>query len=330
MSKNKTDIGHYVPRTYLRSFAYKGDTCYVYDKTQPKYYQANVDNIMGERYFYDIPEEIVKLFKQNGFKQDIDIQLLEKMLGSTVDSYWGNIVKNIDQNYDEWFSLNRSWQFLDAYRCIAIQILRTPNGKATIIKAYRDIYNKNIDDKAMNVLVAGEIGEVLKATPDSFLLNFLLNDFGHICVGVNETDIPFITGDNPVLYLGKYGEDKEDIIYYPITPTRCIFLRKRKQVEAQLQTVLQEFLSGTFRIKEDLSEINTEEYRREKALRLKRNPTSEVIDADKVFKLNSSIYLASTRFVVSNKNLQEKHEKLYFMLDDGYANIQNMMEEESC
>ena len=201
MPKNKTDIEHYVPRVYLRSFAHKGDTCYVYDKTKTKYYQSNVDNIMGERDFYDIPEELVNLFKQNGFKQDIGTQLLEKMLGASADSYWSNIVKNIDQNYDEWFSLKRFEQFLNTYRCIAIQLLRTPNGKKTTLKVYRDIFNKDIDDKAMNVLVAKEIGEVLKETPDSFMLDYLLNNFGHICVGLNESVVPFITGDNPVLHI---------------------------------------------------------------------------------------------------------------------------------
>lgn len=87
MSKEKTDNGHYVPKIYLRSFAYKDDKCYVYDKIQSKYYQSNVDNIMAERYFYDIPGTIFEELEHKGVQHNIDTQLLERTLGSIVDNY---------------------------------------------------------------------------------------------------------------------------------------------------------------------------------------------------------------------------------------------------
>lgn len=326
--KDKVDIGHYVPRAYLKSFAYKGDTCYTYDRIQNKYYPSNIDNIMGERYFYDFPDEVIKAF-QDGHAENIDKQILEKLLGQTVDSYWKHIVENIESNYKEWFTLKWSMHFVDVYRCATVQLLRTKKGKDMVAAIYKGFYKKEVEEDVKNVLLAKEIGDVLKETPDSFLMEYLLNTYGHICIGLNESEIPFITGDNPVLVLNKCKG--EDIVYYPVTPKRCIFLKPRKKIESQLNNVMMEFVRGEF--KGSVADLTNEAYNREKKLMREKNPPYIEVDREFAYTLNTSIYLVSNRWIISNMDLEENKDVLYLsnadkvMMKENEHNIEALPKE---
>lgn len=236
MAQDKTTKGHYVSQIYLKSFANDKSQCHVYDKKENKYFMTNVTNIMGERYFYDISDTIVNECKYL-IKGKIEKQILEKILASTVDGYWKKIVDNIESNY-EWFSIKYLCNYLNVYKCIAIQLLRTPRGRTLTAELYRRIYGKEVKKEFENIFLAKEISEVLKEVSDSFVMDYLLNNFRHICVGINNMNVPFITADNPVITLENFEEEGKDIFYYPVTPDRCIFLLKRTVVGSQLSKVI--------------------------------------------------------------------------------------------
>lgn len=309
MAQDKAAMEHYVPQTYLKSFANDKEICYVYDKKEDNYFTPNISNIMGERYFYDIPDEIVNNY-QHAIKGKVDKQMLEKLLSSTVDGYWKNIVENIKSNY-EWFSLKYSWNYVNVYKCIAIQLLRTPRGRKLTTEFYSQTYNKEVKEGFENIFLAKEISEVLKDVSDSFMIDYLLNEFGHICVGINNTDVPFITADNPILLLNNYERKENEIIYYPIMPNRCIILMKRAAVDSQLSSVVQEFAERKFKIINDFSDISKEAYAREKALMLEKNPLTKDISVKEVIKLNTAIYMAAERFVVSSEALNSENKIIF-------------------
>lgn len=309
MAQDKAAMEHYIPQIYLRSFANDKEICYAYDKKEDKYFTPNISNIMGERYFYDIPDVIVNQY-QHLMKEKIDKQILEKILSLSVDGYWKNIVDNIELNH-EWFSIKYSWHYVDVYKCIAIQLLRTSSGREMVSELYKETYNKEVKKEFENILLIKEILEILKAEPDSFMVDYLMNNFGHICVGINNTKVPFITADNPVLTLGNFEEKGNDIVYYPVTPDRCIFLFKRNVVPSPLSTVMQEWDEGKFKITNDLSDITQEAYAREKALRIEKNPLIKDLGIEDVIKLNTAIYMAANRFVVSSEALNDENKIIF-------------------
>lgn len=303
MAQDKTANEHYVPRAYLKSFANEKQQCYVYDKQNKKPFPSNIKGILSERYFYDFDAELVKDCI------GIDVQALEKILAVTIDDYWNNIVANIDANF-EWFSLKYSWHFLDIYRCAAVQLMRTPSGKKMLLHMYNEVYGKEKDERFENIVLAKEVCNVLDENLKSVLLEIILNEYGHIAIGLNETSIPFITSDTPVFVMPNIWDKSktEMMMYYPITPQRCIFFLKRKKVENQLGNVFEDVNSGKFEIA-DLADITQEAYRREKEMLKQLNPETIILREEDVLVFNTCCAETATRYVISFQNLEK--EKLW-------------------
>lgn len=299
MAQDKTDNEHYVPKTYLRSFSDKNEHCQVFDKCNIKYFSSSVDNILAERYLYDFDMD---LFGEN---INVDKQAVEKTLGRTVDDFWKNIVDNITDNY-EWFTLKYSYHYLDVYKCMAIQLIRTPRGKRILSDIYSELYKKESDVKFENILLAREIFNILDENLKSPLLEMLLNDYGHISIGINNTEIPFITSDNPVITVPDLWEEQkhEMMMYYPITPNRCLFFHSRKKVDPQLNQVLEEVKKGKFIIS-NMYDIPQEVHRREKKINEELNPKTRQVTMDKVLILNTCMNKTATRFIVSNVSIRD-------------------------
>ena len=297
MAQDKVANEHYVPKAYLRSFMNDVKKCHIYDKANKKYFLTGIDNILAERYMYDFPKEILMGFS------NVDPQTVEKFLANTMDGYWRNIVDNIEQNF-QWFSLKYSYHFLDVYRCITMQLLRTPNGKKMLADIYGEVYQKEIKSDFENVFLARELINIIDDNLNSFLLEILLEEFGHVSIGVNDTCYPFVTSDNPVVTMANIWNKDERMIFYPVTPHRCLLLPKRKKVENQLGIVLNEVAMGKYCITE-LYEINQEAYRREKAMLKELNPESIVISEVDAFVLNSCSYLNANKYIVSNVDIEK-------------------------
>lgn len=299
LAQDKVANEHYVPKAYLRSFMNDAKKCHVYDKTSKKYFPTGINNILAERYMYDFPKEMLMGFS------NVDPQAVEKFLANTMDGYWGNIVNNINQNF-QWFSLKYSYHFLDVYRCITMQLLRTPNGKKMLADIYGEVYQKEIKSDFENIFLARELIKIIDDNFNSVLLEILLEEFGHISIGVNDTCYPFVTSDNPVVTIPNIWNKDERMIFYPVTPNRCLFLLKRKKVESQLETVLNKVAIGKYRITE-FNEINQEAYQREKAILKELNPESIVISEVDALVLNSCIYLNANKYIVSNVDIEKCH-----------------------
>lgn len=297
MAKDKTAKEHYVPQAYLKSFANNKQQCFVYDKQNNTQFTPNIINILAERYLYDFDAGLLESFPK------VDQQAVEKILSMTFDSYWCNIVDNIENNF-KWFSLKRSWNFLDVYRCAAVQLMRTPSGKEKLLKTYNAVYNETLDKKFENILLAKELLDILNENMKSILLETILTEFGHITIGINDTEIPFITSDSPVFILSnQWDEGKtEQMMYYPVTPKRCIFFFKRKYVSQQLKAVFEDVNSGKFVIN-DLSDIPQEAYRREQEMLKRLNPESIVLNSEEILLFNSCCAEMATRYIISNQDM---------------------------
>lgn len=306
MAQDKTANEHYVPRAYLRAFSNNKEQCFVFDKINNKIFPTNIQGILAQRYLYDFDKELL-----SGF-QDVEEQEIEKILGETTDSYWKNIVDNIEQNY-QWFSLKYPCHFLDVYRCVAIQMMRTPKGKKTLLDIYNEVSKRKQDARFENIVLAKEIFKVLDDKKESVLLEILLNEYGHITVGINETSIPFITSDTPVFQMPYIWDDKrnEMMIFYPITPTRCLIFHKCNYVNNMLNDVINETVTGKFIIK-DLSDITQEAYIREKEQLARLNPESRVLREEDVLVLNTCCVGLAERYVICNSN----PEKINLWLED--------------
>lgn len=303
MAQDKTANEHYVPRAYLKSFANEKQQCFVYDKQNKRHFISNINGVLAERYLYDFDMGLLENFSE------VEEQAVEKILGMTIDNYWCNIVANIENNF-ECFSLKYSWHFLDVYRCATVQLMRTPSGKKTLLNIYNEVYRKERDEKFENIVLAKEILNVLDENMKSILLEIILNEYGHITIGINNTDIPFVTSDNPVFVLANMWDKSktEMMMYYPITPKRCIFFQKRKYVGDQLGNVLVDVKLGKFVIKE-LWDIPQEAYRREKEKLKQLNPGTIILRKENVLVLNSCCVEVATRYIVSGQNIEK--EKLW-------------------
>jgi hypothetical protein len=296
MAQDKVANEHYVPRAYLKAYANEKQQCFVYDKLKDKIFSTNIQGILSQRYLYDFDKELLGEFP------NVDEQAVEKVLGATIDSYWKNIVDNIDKNY-QWFSVKYLGHFLDVYRCAAIQMMRTPKGKKNLLDIYNEVYRKKQDARYENIVLAKEIINVLDDNMESVLLDMLLNEYGHITIGINETSIPFVTSDTPVFQMPYvWDENKQEMmIFYPITPTRCIIFHKRNYVESLLNAVINETAIGRFEIK-DLSDITQEAYRREKEQLSRLNPESRVLKEEEVLVMNTCCVRLAERYVICNCN----------------------------
>lgn len=234
---------------------------------------------MAERYLYDFPEELFK---------DIsgpDAQSVEKILGKTVDGFWKNITENIEQNFG-WFSARYPYHFLDTYRCATIQLLRTPKGKEMLLNIYQAVYKRKIDENSENIIFAHELIKILGDNLQSVLLEWMLNQYGHISIGINETDVSIISSDNPVVLLPSLWNKDDTIIYFPVTPKRCILFMERKYIESQRNNVIRDVLEKSF-IASTLSDIAQEAFRREQAMIRKLNPETIMLKQEDIVILNT-------------------------------------------
>ena len=301
MAQNKTKKEHYIPRAYLRSFSENGQ-CQLYDKSTNKSFCASVEKIFAQRYFYDIHKELLLEY------ENIDEQAIEKILANTVDSFLNNIVQNIDENY-RWFLPKYPYHYLSVYKCLAIQLIRTPQGKQRLLELYSKVYKKNIDKELENVILMKEISKILDDMKlQSLLVENLLTEYGHICVGINNSDIHFISSDNPIIIIPNIWDEQkiEDMIFYPITPHRCLFFHKMKKVESQLKSVLNEFSLGKLQ-STDLTDIPKEAYNREKEkMNILNPPTRNLTRAD-VLVLNTCLYKMASKYIVY-KHKADKQE----------------------
>lgn len=305
MAQNTTANQHYIPQCYLNSFTYEKEKCYVFDKSNKKYFKPNVRNIMSQRYFYDFNYKQYKEQLDNETGKDNlipDKQINEKIL-SEIEGYFSNIISNIISNFI-WFS-NKCHNWFQVYKFIAIQMMRTPQGKKMIFNIYKELIF-DIKEDLENIFFAKELIDTIQCERIPIVLEYLLQEYGHLCIGINNNDIPFITSDNPVMVLPSINNKDNTIIYYPVTPSRCILLYPRKKADAKLNEVLDEISKGIYKISH-LWDIPQEAYRRENKLREKLNPLTNELNEMAVVSFNSYCYKNANRLIISNVDLENEN-----------------------
>ncbi|MBQ8920399.1 MAG: DUF4238 domain-containing protein [Acidaminococcaceae bacterium] len=271
-------------------FADENKRCYVYDKLNKKFFQNKINNILIEKNFYDFDDDIIKKFQEKeGTK--LDKKTIELVFSKTVESYHRNILKNIENPNLRWFSID-SISYIEIYKCILIQLIRTPKGKEALVKLYHKVLDET-DEKKDIFYLALEIIKVLQDSGvDSKLLLELLNSYGHICIGINNTDCHFITSDMPIIKI-PFEHSEREVYYYPVTPKRCIFLLKR-------------YVVPRLKLEDAANEECIKEHQRNEEIKSRLNPVKKDISQEFAFELNNQIYKNASRFIVSKESFTGK------------------------
>lgn len=309
MSSKKTANQHYVPQIYLESFT-DNAKCYVYNKNNGKHFPTTPRNILARRYLYDF--DFLKYKDVLANKAEINIenfpseQACEKILGE-VEGFYKRIQNNIDSNYN-WFEnyFNR----LIVYQLIAIQMVRTPQAKKILFDTYKNI-KPDISEELENLFFLKEIIDTINCKKVPVVLEWFLQDFSNLRIGINTTKIPFITSDNPVIFIPGRKEKGNYEVFYPITPNRCILLCPYKKVDRRKirYETRNDFSNGTLKLVNSY-DIIQEAFRREENLLEKLNPSIEEIDKEKdVLIFNTMMYDVANEYIVSNVDITEN--KIY-------------------
>jgi hypothetical protein len=170
-----------------------------------------------------------------------------------------------------------------------------------LLKTYDGIIKKEIPEELKNVLLAKELINTITCENETpVFLEYLLQEFGHICIGINTTSLPLISSDIPVILIRD--KRNKDYIYFPVTPHRCVFLYPRIKVESQQHNVIDDILTQKFEI-HSIADIAQEAYRRETELYRQNNPLIKNITADDILMLNTSCYKLSSRQVISSEQI---------------------------
>lgn len=238
MSKVKNQ--HYVPQFYLKKFAVN-DYIYVFDKTlgtQLSMKGTNIKNIASERYFYDLPIDLLPKELQD----KVDIQFVEKSL-SKIEADFHQTLNNIISRYT--LPISESIQSLtaisedeklDLSMFLAIQDTRTRDFRNSTLEAeekgVRELINrfgkkaKPLIEKEFEYFKVGKVGKKKKGKERKFELVIdeqrrkQITQYEHIkhlidldyirelakiltrhiwLIGVNRSSIPLYTSDNPLV-----------------------------------------------------------------------------------------------------------------------------------
>lgn len=288
---------HFVPQSYLTPFICRDEKCCVYDKITKKMFYSSTYDICSKRNMYDLSFDGLEIKPP----VEVDPKLNEKLLG-IIDGFYPNILEFISSNdigID--FSTNFAIRF-EIYRFLAVQLFRTPKGKEILPSALKTKYS-TVPKQLENYLFTQELINTISATKNTpIVLEFLMQEYGHICLGINNSDKPIITSDSPVVGIGN---DKKSYLFLPITPQKCLFFKPVIIVEKQDDIVLQELLSGKIDI--SIVEVPKVAYERHKQLFREKNPLITQLSEKEVLLYNSYSYANCQRQVISSSEIIENH-----------------------
>jgi len=249
---DRVKIQHYVPRSYLRYFARNRRYLFVFDKHVGRKFRTTVDNVAAEKYFYDLPSE--------------SDQALEHAFARMVDGNYPGWVDDILSTADSGRRVNHKQKKNLAF-FIALQTLRTRwlrNANIEVLNQIEEAFShlsKKFEQKhgiplrpdaSLSALLSADKEGTAKLDqiasiedPDAVqsIVEILLN---HIwIVGINKTDQPFYTSDNPVVrrahksdpvrsYSGLRSEGIE--IAFPLTP-KCIVVLFERTFHTDLEVL---------------------------------------------------------------------------------------------
>jgi hypothetical protein len=243
---------HYVPRSYLRYFSHSRNRLFVFDKRDGRKFETSVDNIAAEKYFYDLPGE--------------SEQALEHALANMIDGNYprwaDDVLATINSGKRINYTQKKNLALFIALQALRTRWLRDVNiGVLNQIEEVFSHFSRKYEqeqgiqlkpDASLSALLSADKEETAKLSqiasiknPDTVqnIVGILLN---HIwIVGINKTDRPFYTSDNPVVrwahkshplrsYSGLRSEGVE--IAFPLTP-KCILTLLERTFHADLEVL---------------------------------------------------------------------------------------------
>lgn len=285
---------HFVAQSYLLHFICSDKKCCVYDKVTKKMFYASTYDICSKRNMYDLSFNGLDIEPPIGF----DPKMNEKLLG-IIDGFYPNILEFISSNDSRIdFSTNFSIRF-EIYRFLAVQLFRTPKGKEILLSVLKGKYS-TIPEQLENALFTKELINTISVEKPPIVMEFLIQEYGHICVGINISDKPLITSDLPIVGI---GDSTSSYLFLPITPKKCLFFKPTIIIEKQDDIVLQEFLSGKIDI--SMVEIPKVAYERQKQLFREKNPLTTELSEKEVLLYNSYSYANCQRQIISSSEIIE-------------------------
>lgn len=225
----KTKIQHYVPQVYLRYFASSDEKIHIFDKVSLETRHQHIRHVACQSYFYDV--NFKKLIEDNTnnlddfsdkeieILKDLDEQYLENFFSRTIENdlpkYFNNILAAynliLPDKYEGTKVFNKKQKFILSI-LITFQILRTKEFRNTVNQLYLS-FVETILKKFHDFNLDGIKMEVKKELESLFHSSFIMNNElieeianiinNHIWIfGVNNTQIPFYTSDNPIVKKG--------------------------------------------------------------------------------------------------------------------------------
>lgn len=243
---------HYVPRSYLRYFTRNRKRLFVFDKRDRRKFETGVDSIAAEKYFYDLPGE--------------SEQALEHALANLVDGNYSRWADDVLNTINSGKRINYKQKENLAF-FIALQALRTRwlrNATIGVLNQIKEVFShlsrkheqeQGIQlrpDASLSALLSTDKEGTAKLDQIASLKNpdTVRNTVGilldHIwIVGINKTDRPFYTSDNPVVrwahkshpvksHSGLRSEGIE--IAFPLTP-KCILALLERTFHTDLEAL---------------------------------------------------------------------------------------------
>jgi hypothetical protein len=229
MSKVKKQ--HYVPQYYLRQFADDNGLTHVYDKFQQSQFRANIRDVASDTYFYDLSQDYIEELEErirakqseegadeekvNRVLQLIkNTQIIEQHL-SRLEARSATILDKVIEDLEKGCKFRRKYRWEIAMMA-ALQYWRTYENRETMKEMAQKIelgvmriVNKMNEAKGTN-FTAEDIGVVFNPNRTEDLHKLFVYDMNRIVgtatvfnhhiwlMGVNETNEPLCTSDNPV------------------------------------------------------------------------------------------------------------------------------------
>jgi hypothetical protein len=198
-----------VPRCYLARFCKDGQRLYAFDKSSRKSFLTSMMNVAQERYFYDMPEDLVAKTCPG---LEIDVQFVEKSFSrmeSVANTLLGEVLAGVDRD-----GIITRPQRLSLAPYIVLQCLRTRLQRDVILemkeKFMQAIADAHVrkqfpdvpEDQYPRIEYNQQLLPIVHAQQfydeDAVVqLSVIINQ--HIwLVGINRTVQPFYTSDHPV------------------------------------------------------------------------------------------------------------------------------------
>jgi len=208
---------HYVPQTYLRRFTADRENLYVFDKLHQdpsrRIRRSSVRHIAHENDFYDIATEVLEPAARPGHNE----KMIEKVLGP-IDAQLGSEVEHLVTTVGK-APIDPNRRVVLA-RAMGIQALRTRDMRDTIVEFYQQGYEALFRDLTeRNWPGEGDLAPGVQMKPEYipvyhaiFMFESGIKTVGKAffsytwVVGVNKTQQPLYTSDQPVVRLAHIDE----------------------------------------------------------------------------------------------------------------------------